>query len=1059
MGIEIISASAGTGKTWTLAQRIEEAIRLGRARPECIVATTYSVKAAAELRQRVRERLLEAGLVQEAQRLSAARIGTVHSVCRGLLQDFNFEVGLSPELRVLDENSAKVEIRRAQSRVLTPQILDKAADLASRMQDWQLDEPVREVVDFARSNGISTADLADSKRKSLDTLNSMVLPAPIGTAGDLLAALKTASASFQAMVLPMTGLSKVSTNAISAAAQLNARLARGEQLLWRDWYKLASQDTGRDIAAHYQPLRDAASAQDAHPLLREDCEEAIKLVFQVAGLVMDAYATHKQELGLVDFIDQEMLALDLLNEPQAGARLSDELDLLLVDEFQDTSPLQLAIFLKLADLAKESIWVGDKKQSIYGFRGADPEMLDAVIHQLGARNAVSYLDTSWRSLPELVQQTSDMFEKGLAGDGYTAQEVRLTPAPATIPAGGRPIVESWRLNSKNQADALKDLATGIFDMLAASAAGGATSLQIRDRVSGNFRDLRAGDIAVLCNLNDSCAALAEALAKVGVPARVARKGLMGTHEASLIRAGLALWADPKDKLAAAEIGRLTEGAGDSSLWLQRLLDDESPFEALVAPLVKAREDNPVAGPLTAFDLVCETLEVREWCLRWGDSSNRLANVERLRAHAVAMTEQIGDGTARTPAALLVGFQKLADAEGDSQGTGGWIEAVDISTWHRSKGLEWPVVILAHWGSPNPRVFGVSVSGDGGSIDLTTPLAGRWIRYWPYPYASTQTTTPFADRATRSPIGVAVREADERELRRLAYVGWTRARDRVIVAAVSPRGATSPCKYGCLDPLPGGLTDNGPTLSVAGLPVPIPHQHIASRPLVAIAAVPMAAPTPSGRRAHHPAFTNPSRLAGTGSIGTTQTIGPRILLQGRPDFEILGQAIHGFLAADRPTWDPARRLAVAKRVLDRWLVAGFVTPQALVDASDALHRWVGANWPDAEWHREWPITMPMADGSILRGTCDLALETTKGWIVIDHKSYPGSEAQAAERAKEHAPQLEAYGAALAMATGKPFLGGWVHMAVGGVVFGLGQPVTEVYSTALHETASAQTSTNS
>ena len=96
--VEVISASAGSGKTARLAKHLAAEIGEGRVRPEAVVAVTFTVKAAAELARRVREELLRHGKVDEARRLGAARIGTVHSVCGRLLSDFAFDLGLSPDL-------------------------------------------------------------------------------------------------------------------------------------------------------------------------------------------------------------------------------------------------------------------------------------------------------------------------------------------------------------------------------------------------------------------------------------------------------------------------------------------------------------------------------------------------------------------------------------------------------------------------------------------------------------------------------------------------------------------------------------------------------------------------------------------------------------------------------------------------------------------------------------------------------------------------------------------------------------------------------------------------
>ena len=93
--IEIISASAGSGKTYRLAAELERVVSAREVRPEAVVAMTFTVKAAEELARRARTHLLRAGRVADAQSLAAARIGTVHSVCAGIVAEFAFDLGLA----------------------------------------------------------------------------------------------------------------------------------------------------------------------------------------------------------------------------------------------------------------------------------------------------------------------------------------------------------------------------------------------------------------------------------------------------------------------------------------------------------------------------------------------------------------------------------------------------------------------------------------------------------------------------------------------------------------------------------------------------------------------------------------------------------------------------------------------------------------------------------------------------------------------------------------------------------------------------------------------------
>jgi ATP-dependent exoDNAse (exonuclease V) beta subunit len=98
---------------------------------------------------------------------------------------------------------------------------------------------------------------------------------------------------------------------------------------------------------------------------------------------MEEYQRYKKERGLIDYTDMEVLIVHLLDQPRVRTVLAGELDLLMVDEFQDTNPMQLEIFLKLSGMVDQAIWVGDPKQSIYGFRDAEPSLMKAVIEAVG----------------------------------------------------------------------------------------------------------------------------------------------------------------------------------------------------------------------------------------------------------------------------------------------------------------------------------------------------------------------------------------------------------------------------------------------------------------------------------------------------------------------------------------------------------------------------------------------------------------------------------------------------------------------------------------------------
>jgi superfamily I DNA/RNA helicase len=155
--VEFVSAGAGSGKTYRLTQFVSAALADGSARPQGILATTFTIKAAAELRERTRAKLLESGRVDLASAVGQARIGTVNSVCGELLSRFCFEVGMSPDQVVLDKPQADQLLKTTLDGTLDD--ADRAELMALNrrfaFKDDEWAKPISAIVDAARENVIS----------------------------------------------------------------------------------------------------------------------------------------------------------------------------------------------------------------------------------------------------------------------------------------------------------------------------------------------------------------------------------------------------------------------------------------------------------------------------------------------------------------------------------------------------------------------------------------------------------------------------------------------------------------------------------------------------------------------------------------------------------------------------------------------------------------------------------------------------------------------------------------------------------------------------------------
>jgi len=1032
--IQIVAASAGSGKTYRLTELLDQEIASGRVRPEAVLATTFTVGAAAELRERARRRLLRAGRTADAQALAAARIGTVNAVCGRLVTEFAFELGLSPELEVLDEVGARVAFAKALDRVLSHSDAAEALEeIHARFTDrWDWRDDLREMVKFARLNGVSADELEASGQRSADEFRALWLPPGTRSAEELDAALVRALDHF-IRNKPAQDATNVTRDYLWQCQKVHGPMSRDVHARWEDWWRLCSGNgpgvKSRELAA---PIVEAAAAYVRHPRLADDVSAAIQRVTELAGQALRAYEAYKAEWGLIDFADQEAHALRLLRRDDVRARLADEIELVLIDEFQDTSPLQLAIFIELARIAPRSIWVGDQKQSIYAFRGTDPVLMDSAIGAVLGTDEPETLAVSRRSRPPLVALVSEVFAASFKGHDIPAGRVKLE-AHRPEPRGAASSLERWVLDGSNQRLRCGSLAGLLADRLQRGR------WPVVDPRTGRVRAVRPSDVAVLCRTNNTCASVAAELEARGVSVVLPRAGLVATLEGQLVLAGLALLVDPRDRLAAATVTRLL--APDTDAWLADALSQERRPETdplLCAPAVKALTEvarsEGKAGAMRALELVINRLELRERCLEWGDSEQRLANLDELRAVTATFVEQAArDGRGASPAALMAQLSELAASEEDAQAVLASGAAVTVSTWHGSKGLEWPVVVLhdLHF-KEHATALGVRVVSEQ-PFSFDDPLAGRWIRYWPnglFPGGAKK--TPLHEALAEHPTTVDVEARAMREGLRLMYVGWTRARDRLVLTA-----SAGDLTKGALSQLADA---DGPLLDDDGCPVARLGLDLTAKVRQGEVAEPEPVgelpagdgPVAAGARSYPPARRYASGIEATGSSVEDEAIGDRMEISGAPDMGDLGNAVHGFLAADRAELGVTGRRALALGLLERWGVPAAVDPDALLRSSFALKRWVESRWPGARWRRELPLQHRHADGSILSGVADLVLELEDGTVVIDHKSYPGGRRDAVEKAAGFAGQLGAYADALSAAGDRPCLETWVHLPVSGLM---------------------------
>jgi ATP-dependent exoDNAse (exonuclease V) beta subunit len=382
--------------------------------------------------------------------------------------------------------------------------------------------------------------------------------------------------------------------------------------------------------------------------------------------------------------------------------------------------------------------------------------------------------------------------------------------------------------------------------------------------------------------------------------------------------------------------------------------------------------------------------------------------------------------------------------------------VRVLTYHRAKGLEWPVVVMTSLGKGSePRMFKPVIEPPEGGFDATRPLEGRWIRFWPWPYEGLKKGLEYGDAAQAHPTYDRAQRVALAENRRLLYVGMTRARDQLVLVAREKKdgpacGWLEDLEAGSERPIfnmPMGVEDGGWCEVLVGVEdAPV---NALVRKLSAGEEGPAVEREPEVWFEREEGAENlvarPKLVLGCSkarfpddqpAVARTtgmHEIGPPFGLAEGVEWVDVGNALHLFLGADlvRPAAD---RLGHAAAVLEGYGLTGALRADTCVEISDRLRAWVEAAYPRAERLAEVPLVGAVetdAGPRMLMGYADLVLETSDGLVLVDHKCYPsGDEDSMRQTAKGYAPQLLSYATLLEMATGRTVLATLIHFPFAG-----------------------------
>ena len=1035
--ITFISAGAGSGKTFRLASDLEQILTGEQAaKPSGVIGTTFTKLAAGELRERVRQRLNERGYTQIANQMSQALLGTVNGVCGQLLTRFAFEAGLSPNLKVIEESEANHLFSLAIEQVLTVAAVQDMNALAYRLgqEDWKA--VIKAIVSTARANNQKAEQIKVCGVSSADSLLAF-FPKPVTKDLDL----ELQKAVTGAINLIKAG-EDTTKGTVSYLDMLEGLLTpiRNNNLAWSNWVKLSKEVTTKKSLDASDAVQYVAADFERHPRLHADIRSYCEQIFNIAALSLEQFQVYKKSRGLIDFTDQEQLLYEALGNPVVEAVLRDELDLLMVDEFQDTSPMQLALFLRLAKLAKKVIWVGDVKQAIYGFRGSDPALMQEVLKHLeknGGKTEV--LNTSWRSRPELVHYVNEIFVPAFA-NSLEENRVSLNPKDNAKELD-QTAVEHWQLIGKSIKERSLALAKGLKEFIG-------SDYQLKDKNTEQLRAAHYGDVAILCRTHSHLTEMATALSAFNIPVSRSQTGLLNTPEAALVLAAMRYLVDASDTLATAELMCLTQGDAPE-IWLQSRLDYIASDDKLAAwgddvhllkNLAVQRARIQSLTPSEVINQAIHSADIRRIVLSWqtdvDQAKQRLLNIEQLLDFAVSYENLCGnEGNVATVTGLILWLNQLAQEDGDLQAPNTQAKAVQLLTHHGAKGLEWPIVMaLDLEATINSNLWGLSVKSDNTTLDITQPLKDRTLQYWLWPFGKQANGTTVKDLVEQSEQGQVEQFRAQEEAKRLLYVSLTRPRDCLIIPLKDTKGDW----LNSLNAewmLPTDEEDKALVLPVSDIKIPVAFKVLQQEGVPDSVTTTTQQPhwfasialTAEKLRAKRSPSAEPALV--NASIGEALILGERISLQGTPDMAHLGAAIHALIATQLIN-DAVEPKLLAEKVLTSYAVTEHISIDDALSCVTRFKNFIDNELKAISTQVEYPIEYQLPNGQTASGWIDALVETEQGYIIIDHKSNPQSSASQQEIALKYSGQLALYKDAVEAATNKSVVGCWIHFAVTG-----------------------------
>lgn len=1075
----IVEAAAGTGKTTLLVARLLNLIRKKGALPEEIVAITFTERAAAELKMKLQEELQKAiagehdpdtppdqpdtsHLGEALWGLGRMQVTTIHSFCASLIRERPVEAGIDPNFDVADELMSSIIEEELWDEWLARRMDESAPCLAralaigitvQNMKDLAgLLLANRDVLHYLPGNigwNPSEPEFRETFKQSVKQLSALARK-HCGVEGDTMADL------IEELNAEAEELKYLKDEGETTAHLFNLSIPsprkKGKQGNWESKEHLNEMRTEVDV------LREAHlsfKAWLAHNIVVDLARELEDFV--------ESYRRRMSDGACLDFHDLLLHARNMLaSRPEVRHYFRARYKYILVDEFQDTDPLQAEIifFLSEAEGGSARNWedvrvtpgrlflVGDPKQSVYRFRRADIEMYASAKAKMGKGHSLSIFQ-NFRCTPSIVDVVNSIFrnliispEDGAYQPDYVALEFGRDSK--TVPGGGdvllmyppESIADDMENVGKRRKWETRAIAAAIHRMV------NENKHKVYDKAEDRLRPLMLRDIAILLRTHTPLGHLEDALKLYNVDYRViGGKYFFQRQEIRQLLAVLVAIANPYDRVAlVAALRSPFFGISDEDIFLHHSRGGELNYlqpsmgSALDAPfsllkrLHEARNDSVPEDILR--ELYRETRAPVIFLLKPG-GEQRVHNLLKIADIARALTDR-GITTFRAFVQWLDDRQEEESDEAEAATVEAGDDFVRVLTVHKAKGLEFPVVFLTDLASLKSDRESFIADRKGADIAIQIGGATNGIQ-----------TSNYPDLKTYELLRI---EAEER---RLLYVAMTRPRDMLVLPVywATPRELdkeTGRPREKCLlhyladsIPLPSAAKPDALLKGMRLYPTSSLNLEPKEPPALRVKVTPGKPAAPAAfrkRKAQWDLSAEKFRKAlAKGRALRTATeaeIGGEAEPLGAYDRKAgmstgasvtsgakFGSIVHGVLeAADwaRPgdIKDLAARQTEAAQVPPEMAASVVKTVEKTLE-SDLMRRILASD----RYYKEVPFAFK-ENGTIVEGKIDVLFEESGDITIVDFKTDKVAEGDLKERAEHHRPQVETYRQAITAACGRP-----------------------------------------